>query len=215
MSKWRDITMPSFDGMVNWPGDGRVEMKLVMSIEEGAECNVTRLNMSVHTGTHMDAPGHFIADGVKMEAWPVEATVGRCRVIEILDPEAVRAAELARHGPQPGERILFKTENSRRQRLASPVFVEEFTYVAEDAAQLLVNCGVQTVGVDYLSVGGFFKDGRETHLALLGAGVWVIEGLDLTAISPGEYELNCLPLLLRGADGAPCRALLRELEMGR
>jgi len=209
MKTWRDISIPSFDGMVNWPGDGRVEMKRVMSIADGAVCNVTRLNMSVHTGTHMDAPGHFIADGVTMEAWPAEATMGRCRVIEILDPTAVTAAELAPYDVQAGERILFKTENSRQGRLGEPAFFEPFVYVAEDAAQLMVARGVRSVGVDYLSVGGFFKDGVETHVALLGAGVWVIEGLDLSAVEPGEYELSCMPLKLLGADGAPCRAMLR------
>ncbi len=178
---------------------------------EGAECNVTGLNMSAHTGTHMDAPRHFIADGEAMEAWPPEATVGRCRVIEIADPVAVTASELAIHQPRAGERILFKTENSRKRLLNEPVFIEDFVYVAEDAAQLLVACGVRSVGVDYLSVGGFSRDGTETHVALLGAGIWVVEGLDLSAISPGEYDWNCLPLKLVGADGAPCRALLREV----
>ncbi len=178
---------------------------------EGAECNVTRLSMSAHTGTHMDAPRHFIADGVTMEEWPPEATIGPCRVIAIADPVAVTAEELAPHQPRAGERILFKTENSRKRSLHEPGFVEEFVYVAEDAAKLLVECGVRSVGVDYLSVGGFSKDGVETHVALLGAGIWVVEGLDLSAISPGEYEWNCLPLKLVGADGAPCRALLREL----
>ncbi|MCX6604387.1 MAG: cyclase family protein [Acidobacteria bacterium] len=209
MKTWRDISIPSFDGMVNWPGDARVDMKRVMSMADGAECNVTRLNMSVHTGTHMDAPGHFIADGVTMEAWPPESTIGRCRVIEIMDPTSVTAAELAPHDLQAGERVLFKTENSRQRRLAEPVFFEPFVYVAEDAAKLMVEKGVRAVGVDYLSVGGFFKDGTETHVALLGAGVWVIEGLDLSSVAPGEYELNCVPLKLVGADGAPCRALLR------
>lgn len=209
MKTWRDISIPSFDGMVNWPGDGRVDMKRVMSMAEGAECNVTRLNMSVHTGTHMDAPGHFIADGATMEAWPPESTIGPCRVIEIMDPLAVTVAELAPHDLQAGERLLFKTENSRQGRLAEPVFFEQFVYVTEDAAKFMVQKGVRAVGVDYLSVGGFLKDGAETHVALLGAGVWVIEGLDLSAVEPGEYELNCVPLQLVGADGAPCRALLR------
>ena len=144
-----------------------------------------------------------------MEAWPPESTIGRCRVIEIMDPTSVTAAELAPHDLQAGERILFKTENSRQRRLAEPEFFEPFVYVAEDAAKLMVEKGVRAVGVDYLSVGGFFKDGTETHVALLGAGVWVIEGLDLSSVAPGEYELNCVPLKLVGADGAPCRALLR------
>lgn len=144
-----------------------------------------------------------------MEAWPPESTIGRCRVIEIMDPTSVTAAELAPYDLQFGERLLFKTENSRQSRLAEPVFFEPFVYVAEDAAKLMVEKGVRAVGVDYLSVGGFFKDGTETHVALLGAGVWVIEGLDLSSVAPGEYELNCVPLKLVGADGAPCRALLR------
>ncbi len=196
--------------MVAWPGDGAVSIGLISSMAQGAECNVTRLNMSAHTGTHMDAPRHFIADGVTMEAWPPDSTMGRCRVIAIAHPVAVTAAELAPHQLRAGERILFKTENSRKRLLREPVFVEEFIYVAEDAAKYLVACGVRSVGVDYLSVGGFSKDGLETHVTLLGAGVWVVEGLDLSEISPGEYEWTCLPLKLVGADGSPCRALLRE-----
>lgn len=197
--------------MVAWPGDGAVVIGLTSSMAEGAECNVTRLSMSAHTGTHMDAPRHYIAKGEAMEAWPPEATIGRCRVIAIADPVAVTAAELAPHQPRAGERILFKTENSLKRLLHERIFVEEFVYVAEDAAKLLVECGVRSVGVDYLSVGGFSTDGVETHVALLGAGIWVVEGLDLSEISPGEYEWNCLPLKLVGADGSPCRALLREL----
>lgn len=203
--------MANYDGMVNWPGDGRVEIRQVSSMADGAVCNVTRLNMSVHTGTHMDAPRHFVADGITMEQWPPDATIGSCRVIEIKDTEAVTAAELAKHRPQPGERLLFKTRNSAERRLESAEFYEPFVYIARDAALLLVEAGVRAVGVDYLSVGGFYKDGVETHVALLGAGIWVIEGLRLTDIDPGPYDLNCMPLNIKGSDGAPARALIRSL----
>lgn len=129
-------------------------------------------------------------------------------MIEISDPVAITPTELVAHHIQPGERILFKTRNSPRC-WQTDTFVEDFVYIAHEAAQYLANIGVQTVGVDYLSVGGFRVDGPETHRALLEAGIWVIEGLDLTQAQSGVYEFICLPLRIAGGDGAPSRALLR------
>jgi arylformamidase len=205
---WIDVSMSIQPGMVQWPGDPAVQLRQVSSMDAGDDCNLTHLDLSAHTGTHMDAPRHFTRHGVSMSAWSPDDTVGFCRVIAIEDDEAIRAAELAPHAPQPGERILFKTRNSLRR---SAVFDEGFIYIAHDAAQLLAAAGVRTVGIDYLSIGGFHKDLIETHVAILGAGIWVIEGLDLSAVQPGAYELNCLPLKLEGADGAPVRALLRRI----
>ena len=145
-----------------------------------------------------------------MERMPLDATIGRARVIEIQDPESIKREELIPHEIGSGERVLFKTRNSPRCWQTDD-FVEDFVYVSQDAARYLAEVGVRTVGVDYLSVGGFYKDGPETHHALLGAGVWVIEGLNLSEIEPGEYELICLPIKVQEGDGAPARAILREI----
>ncbi len=203
-----DISVELAHGMIHWPGDPDVVVRQTASMEQGALYNLTHLDHSVHTGTHMDAPRHFIRDGVTMETMPLDATVGPCRVIEIADARAVTHAELIAHAPQTGERLLFKTRNSQRYWPHFP-FDEDFVYINDDAAKFLVECGVRTVGIDYLSVGGFHQDTAETHWALLGAGIWVIEGIYLGHVEPGPYELLCLPLKILGAEGAPCRACLR------
>jgi arylformamidase len=193
--------------MLHWPGDGAVRVERTQSMDDGAQANLSRVEMSAHTGTHMDAPLHFIADGAPIDSMPLETTVGPARVIEIEDAEAVRAEELSRHELRRGERLLLKTRNSSRP-WADEEFREDFVHIEPEAAELIAGAGVRLVGVDYLSVGGM-ESGRQTHQALLGAGVWIIEGLYLSGVEPGDYELLCLPLRLMGAEGAPARALLR------
>ena len=167
--------MPLQSGMVTWPGDPAVSIDLLASIEKGSVCNVTRLAMSAHTGTHIDAPRHFLEDGITMEHMPLDATLGPCRVIAIADPVAIRRAELEPHALQPGERVLFQTRNSTRC-YADHAFYDDFVYVSNEAAKYLAERRVRTVGVDYISIGGFHKDLVRTHLTVLGAGIWVIEG---------------------------------------
>ena len=157
----------------------------------------------------MDAPRHFLTEGAAIDALDLDAVLGPCRVIEIHDREAVHPQELPKD-LHVGERILFKTINSL-EYIKLEHFVENFVYISREAADVLAHAGVRTVGIDYLSVGGFSKDLEETHLILLGAGIWIIEGLDLFGVEPGRYELACLPLRLMGADGAPARAALRRL----
>lgn len=208
---WIDISVPLRTGMVHWPDNPPVEIVRVLSIERGDAANVSRLSMGAHTGTHMDAPIHFIPNGPGIDRMPLDATIGRARVIEIADPVAIRREELLHHGIQTGERLLFKTRNSTAG-WQSATFDEDFVYIAQDAARYLVAQGVRTVGVDYLSVGGFHTDGPETHHALLAGGVWIIEGLNLAAVAAGTYDLICLPLRIEQCDGAPARAVLRPAE---
>jgi len=209
-NSWMDVSVALYQGVVHWPGDPELCTELAKSLEGGDACNVTKLTTGVHIGTHMDAPRHFIPNGLGIDRLPLDAVMGACRVIQIQDNEAVRPAELEHQALKPGERILFKTRNSLRGWTSSN-FLEDFVYVSKEAAQFLVERKVQTVGVDYLSVGGFHKDGPETHRILLGATVWVIEGLDLSKVEPGNYEMVCLPLKLVDSDGAPARALLRPI----
>ena len=208
---WIDVTIPLRNGMPGWPGDKPFERTLTHIIAGGAGNNLSQFSSSAHAGTHMDAPLHFLADAPSMDTLPIEAVVGHARVIQIRDAEAVRPEELEACALQPGDRVLFRTRNSER-RLADQEFATDFVYISPDAARFLVHKGVRTVGVDYLSVGAFREEsGRETHRVLLGGGIWIIEGLNLAYVEPGDHEMNCLPLRLVGSDGAPARAVLRRM----
>ncbi|HEY7350679.1 MAG TPA: cyclase family protein [Ktedonobacterales bacterium] len=208
---WIDISVPLYMGMVHWPDNPSVQIARTLDMERGDVCNVSTLAMGSHTGTHMDAPLHFIQAGKGLDEMPLDATIGPARVIEIHDPESIKPDELRPQALQRGERILFKTQNSTRC-WTTDNFIEDFIYISQEAARYLAALEVQAVGVDYLSVGGFTKDGVETHRALLAAGIWIIEGLNLAQILPGVYDLICLPLKITRSDGAPARAILRKAE---
>ena len=213
-TQWIDISVPLRDGMVHWPGDHPISIKHVQDMEQGDTANLTMIAMGAHSGTHIDAPLHFIQQGEGVDEMPLDATVGRARVIEIRDPESIKPDELLRHHIRRGERILFKTRNSS-SAWQTNVFVEDFVFISDEAASFLVERGVRIVGVDYLSVGSFKRGGSHVHKILLGAGIWIIEGLDLSQVSHGNYELICLPLKLKQGDGAPARAILRRIQAGR
>lgn len=207
---WIDVSVPVRDGMVHWPGDAPY-VRTNMQISHGDVANLSEIACSVHTGTHMDAPLHFIANGRSIDTMPLSVTVGRARVIGIDGPDMIRLSQIEPHQIQKGERILFKTANSGRV-WNTDTFQENYIYIPPDTAEYLAGVGIQVVGVDYLSVGGFHSGNPETHKTLLGAGIWIIEGLDLERVEPGEYELMCLPLKLVGAEGAPARAALRSVS---
>ena len=210
MKSWIDVTVPLRDAMVHWPGDPPVNIKRIRDLEKGDGNTISQMSLATHAGTHMDAPAHFIRKGTTIDKMPIDATVGRTRVIEIFDKESIKIEELADHKIRRGERIIFKTRNSTRA-WKTDRFIEDFVYISLKAADFLVKRGVKTIGVDYLSVGGFKRDGSDVHRKLLGAGIWVIEGLDLSKVQPGRYELICLPLKIDRADGAPARVVLREV----
>jgi arylformamidase len=211
LSSWVDISIPLQNNMPSWPDDPPFNVRLEKSIERGDLINLSAISMGAHTGTHIDAPRHFIQGGKAVDAAPLNILVGRARVIEINDIESIKPEELAGHRIRPGERILFKTRNSSSLR-QSDKFIEDFVFISDPAASFLANCGVFLLGVDYLSVGSFRDGGKYVHQTLLGAGIWLIEGLDLSQVSPGKYDLICLPLRLVQGDGAPARAILRKLE---
>ncbi|MGZ3582558.1 MAG: cyclase family protein [Ktedonobacterales bacterium] len=208
---WIDVSVPLHTGMVHWPDNPPVQIERIMGIDRGDTANVSKISMGSHTGTHMDAPIHFVPGGEGIDMLPFDATMGTARVIAIADAVSIKRAELEPHGIQRGERILFKTRNSNRV-WNTDEFVEDFVYISLEAAEYLAERGVRTVGVDYLSVGGYTQDGLETHDALLGAGIWIIEGLNLASVEPGTYELVCLPLKIVGGDGAPARAIVRAVD---
>jgi arylformamidase len=211
---WIDISVSIMSGMVTWPEDPPVEISRRLSIERGDDYNISFVSMSAHTGTHMDAPLHFIAAGAGLERMPLDATVGKARVIEIADPVSIKPDELSGNGIEPGERVLFKTSNSDRPWPEQP-FMEDYVYLSVEGARWLAGSGVACVGADYLSIAGMGPQAAQTHTLLLEAGIWIIEGLYLAGVSPGDYELACLPLPLRDADGAPARAIIRPLGSPR
>lgn len=196
--------------MVHWPGDPPFHRERFLDLEKGEEATVSRMSLSVHMGTHMDAPVHFIPKAAAIDEMPLDATVGPARVISIQDRKSIERRELMAQAISGGERILFRTTNSDHC-WGSDAFHEDFVFISPDGAQYLAECGVRCVGIDYLSVGAFGDD-AETHRILLGAGIWIIEGLNLQGVEAGGYEMVCLPLRLMGSDGAPARAILRPME---
>ena len=210
---WIDISLPLRDAMVHWPGDPPVSIRRVKDIEQGDTVSLSVISMGAHSGTHLDAPIHFVKKGKGVDDIPLDTVVGRARVIEIKDPESIKPEELAGHHIRRGERILFKTQNSS-SAWQTNVFVEDFVFISDAAADFLVDRGVRLVGVDYLSVGSFKHGGSNVHSTLLSGGVWIIEGLNLSNVTPGNYDLICLPLRIVAGDGAPARAILRPVTLG-
>ena len=209
-AKWIDVSIPLKTGMVTWPDDEPVVIKRKQDMDQGDPYTLSIMSMSLHAGTHMDAPRHFIKGGQSLNEMPLDATVGPAWVIKIADPVSIKIEELSRHPIAKGDRILFKTENSDSNWF-DEAFNENFVYISRDAARYLVERQVRTVGIDYLSVGGYREDGPETHHLLLGAGIWVIEGMDLSKVEPGRYQLVCLPMKIMESEGAPARVILKQL----
>lgn len=198
-----------------YPGDPEIEIGDWAAIERGDAANVSVLRFGAHTGTHIDAPAHFIEGAHGIPALPLGTLVGEVRVVEIpSDALAVEASHVEEASLDGAVRVLFKTRNSGFWKAEGGRFRKDFTYITSAAARSLVARGVRLVGIDYLSVEKFGSSDFETHLALLSSGVVIIEGLDLSAVAPGTYELLCLPLKLAAGsgDGAPARAILRTLD---
>ena len=205
---WIDISVPLRAGMVHWPHDPPVRVDPFRSMAKGDSCDVSFLSFGSHTGTHIDAPRHFIPRAKGVDKIPLEAVMGEARVIPIRDPESIKPEELRRHRIRRGDRILFRTRNSSRRWGTGP-FLPRFVHLSTEAAEFLAARKIRAIGVDYLSVGGYKKNGTVVHRVLLKAGVWIVEGLDLSRIRPGRYDLICLPLRIVDGDGAPARAVLR------
>jgi arylformamidase len=201
-----DVTVPIRNGMPVYDGNPGVHLELARSIAVGDTVNISRLELGVHTGTHVDAPLHFIEGGAGAEAIDPEILIGEAHVVdatslhEDIDAEALATLDL----PPGAERLIFKTPNSELWNLDA--FTRGFIRFVESGARALVEGGVRLVGIDYLTIGD-----EGAHKVLLGNGVVPLEGLDLRGVEPGRYRLYCLPIKLVGSDGAPARALLEPL----
>lgn len=204
-----DITLGISPELPVWPGDPVIVLEQVESMDRGAHANVTRLSMSAHTGTHVDAPHHFLNDHRTVENLPLDILTGKCFVLDLSDNEGhldssdFQTADI----PHGTTRLLIKTQNSARWQAGEKEFFTGFLGITEDGAHWLVEKGIKLVGVDYLSIAPY-KQSIPTHTVLLKAGIIALEGVNLSSVDQGEYDLYCLPLKLIGSDGAPARAIL-------
>jgi arylformamidase len=208
---WIDVTVPIHAGMVVYEGDPPVRVTDAAALERGDPANVVRLELGSHTGTHVDAPRHFVPGGETVDRLPPAALLGAARIVGCPPGPIDRATVTAALGatPEPGPaRLIFKTGNS--ELWARDRFSRDYQALTLDGARALVDAGVRLVGIDYLSIEAFGPE-HPVHRCLLGAGIVVLEGLDLRGVPPGAYELCCLPLRIRDGDGAPARALVRPL----
>ena len=205
----KDVTVVIRPDMAVWPGDDPVKLSREKKIEDGKNANVSSLSLSVHTGTHIDAPFHFLQDGYTVEKIPMELLIGEAQVVNISEEyRSINEVVLENAKIKAGiTRVLFRTANSNHWEKHGNEFMKDFVAISEDGARWLVNHGIKTVGIDYLSIAPF-GNSRPTHKVLLTAKVLIIEGLNLANVDPGISTLYCFPLKLKGSDGAPARVVL-------
>jgi arylformamidase len=207
VSRIYDVSVPIRSGGLVYPGNPEIDITLQQAVARGAGANVSAIKFGSHTGTHADAARHFFDDGQTVDKIPLDRLIGPALLIGFADDvRAIGAADLAQHDLGGKKRILLRTRNSAL--LSNREFAADYTYLAPDGAQYLVDNNVELVGIDYLSIEQFHSGHHQTHRILLERSVVIVEGLDLSAPPPGEYQLICLPLRIEGCDGAPARAVL-------
>ena len=207
-----DVTVPIRSGMPIYEGDPSVDIQPWSVLAKGDSANVSFLHFGAHTGTHVDAPAHFIEGARKIDALSLEMLIGPARVVRVLDDvDEIDCDFLAGCDLDQVERVLFHTRNSN---FWSEGFRRDFTHLLPEAAQRLVEMGIKLVGTDYLSIEKFHSGHHRTHLTLLSNDVVIVEGLNLGDVAAGDYELICLPLKIAdgAGDGAPARVVLRTLS---
>ncbi len=205
-----DISIPLRTEMPIYPGDQPYALEPMLRVEEGAVCNLSRLVMGTHTGTHIDAPWHFNPEGKRIHEIPLARLIGLAWVADLRGHSLITAEALEKARIPPSTtRLLIKTDNS--DLWASSEFRQDYVALAPDAGDWLIKHCIDVVGLDYLSVERFGAPKPEVHLKLCGAGVVIIEGLNLRDVEAGAYELICMPLKIEGGDGAPARVALRTV----
>lgn len=194
-----------------YEGDAPMKFDFLKDMRKGDGFTLSVYSLGAHSGTHIDAPMHFVLGGASVERVPLEPLIGPARVIDIPDSvQAIDAAELERHQWKGAQRVIFRTRSSLRGWMSSSTFHRDFAYIAPDAAQLLADAGVKLVGIDYISAEQFGAPAPMTHRILLGKGIPIVEGLALESVTPGEYDVIVLPIKVGGHEGAPARAVLRR-----
>ncbi|HVE77423.1 MAG TPA: cyclase family protein, partial [Gemmatimonadaceae bacterium] len=202
-SDWIDVSA-SLDPATTpvYEGDAPMRFDFLRDMRRGDDLTLSAYSLGAHSGTHIDAPMHFVGGGASIDGVPLEPLIGPARVIDIADSvRAIDAAELGRHEWRGARRVLFRTRSSRRGWMRSATFHRDFAYIAPDAAQLLADAGVLLVGIDYLSSEQFGAPAPRTHRILLGKGIPIVEGLALEKVSAGEYDLIVLPIKVAGHEG--------------
>ena len=210
---WIDVTT-TLDPATTpvYEGDAPIRFEFLKDRRKGDPLTLSAYSLGAHSGTHVDAPMHFVANGAALDQIPLDRLIGRARVLDIADSvQAIDAAELAHHQWRGARRILFRTRSSRRGWMSTPTFHRDFAYIAADAAQQLADAGVQLVGIDYLSAEQFGAPAPRAHQILLGKGIPIVEGLSLGAVREGDYDLIVLPIKVGGHEAAPARAVLRPI----
>lgn len=209
MGRIIDISVPLYTGMAYYPGDAPVSVEPGRQIKSGDVANLSNISLGSHTGTHVDAPHHFVDGENTVDNLPLDALIGPARVLDFTGvQEGITRKDLVTAGCEGAERVLFKTSNSALWTRTD--FERAFVYLADDGADYLVEQGIRLAGIDYLSIEMFKAETHHVHATLLGVGIVILEGVDLGDVAPGDYELVCLPLKIRGGDGAPARAVLIE-----
>ena len=194
-----------------YEGDASIKFDFLRDMRKGDVLTLSAYSLGAHSGTHIDAPMHFIRDGAPIDRVPLEVLMGPARVIDIPDSvQAIDATELNRHDWRDVPRVIFRTRSAHRGWMGSATFHRDFAYITPDAAQLLADAGVQLIGIDYLSAEQFGASAPTTHRILLGKGIPIVEGLALDAVTAGDYDIIVLPIKVAGHEGAPARALLRK-----
>jgi arylformamidase len=206
-----DITVPLTTEMPMWPGCNGIRITPTMRMDEGDSYNASRLDFNLHTGTHVDAPRHFLQNGTTVEQLPLDILIGPSYVAHLPDAADITPRNLTDLNLPSGiERLLLRTRNSKLWAAKTTEFKEDFVALTHEAAQWIVDKNIRLIGVDYLSVQRYADD-SQTHQILLGADTVVLEGLNLSNVKTGLYELICLPLRLVGTEAAPTRAILRQI----
>ena len=194
-----------------YEGDASMRFDFLKDMRKGDVVTLSVYSLGAHSGTHVDAPMHFVREGASIDRVPLAPFIGPARVIDIADSvQAIDALELGRHPWKGAERVIFRTRSSGRGWMKSATFHRDFAYIAPDAAQLLADAGVKLVGIDYISAEQFGAPAPMTHRILLGRGVPIVEGLALDDVSAGDYDAIILPMKVAGHEGAPARAVLRK-----
>jgi len=207
MPRIHDVTVPLAAGMLSYPGDPPFQIEPAHGAG-GGPYRLSRMVLTTHAGTHVDAPFHFFEGGATVDQLPLEILLGKARVVELSVRERVERADLEALDLRDDLRVLLKTRMSGQ--LLKTAYQEDHVYLTEDAAHYLGQAGIKLVGFDYLSIDRTGSGDFPAHHALLGAGVVVVEGLDLSEVEPGEYDMACLPLRVGGGDAAPARVVLRS-----
>jgi len=204
-----DVSIPISNDMVCFPGDPNPQISRVYSIEKGEVANVSKLILSSHTGTHIDAPAHFIKNSNTIDKIPLERLIGKVRVLDVGEEDSITKKFLESKDIQYNERIFFKTKNSWYLKRDTKFF-KNFVYLSVDAAEYLVEKKVEVVGIDYLSIEEFNSKNFPVHRLLLSNDVVIVEGLCLLDVNEGKYKYVALPLKIEECDGAPARVIIIE-----